>query len=169
MKRLILLSLLATTLGCTKKVAIEGPYVKVAVLGDLYGGDWIEINDYRIEFMIPDTTKAVPNNLSYNPHYLEVDKSDTKLGFVSPSLTYQIGPNKAVEKHVVKGEMLYNIARMMTILSYTEHDSSVFDFKTDKIAAFNGLLIVGMNTNEPIKIAYPETMNLSVEPYTPKN
>jgi hypothetical protein len=94
---------------------------------------------------------------------------NNKVGFISPTQTYDIGPGGLVSNRVTKGMMLYNIGKMLTIISYTEFDSSNFDFKTDKVAAFNGLLVFGLKNGDPVKITYPENMNIKVEAYYPTN
>lgn len=156
--------------GCTqtKTSVVESEFIKIGVIGNIYEGDWIEVNNYRIEFVLPDTTKARAHNRDYNPYYLKVSKSDNKIGHVSPTNTYEGGPGWPVDKKVTKGMMLYNIGRMLTIMSNTEFDSTIFNFKTDKVAAFNGLLIFGLNDGGQVKITYPEAMNIRVEPYTEK-
>lgn len=165
----VFLFLIVVLQGCEKTNVIESKFVRVNVLGNIMEGDWLEVNDYRINFTLPDTSLAIAYNVEYSPFYLQISKSDDKVGLLSPSLTYQSGPKGPVEKKVTKGMMLYNIGKLLNILSFEEFDSAIFDFRTDKIAAFNGLLVFGMVNGENVRVRYPDNMNVLVEPYEPKN
>ncbi len=167
-KHTLILIMLVGFIGCTKNTMSESNLVKIAIVGDVYEADWLEINNYKIEFVLPDTSKAIAFNLGYNPYFLEVSKDNNKLGFISPTITYEAGPGKPIMKKVSKGTMLLNVARILNQLSYSEYDSSIFDFKTDKTAILNGLLIFGLKSGEPVKVTYPQTMNILVEPYKTK-
>jgi hypothetical protein len=161
--------LLFVVVGCNGRVTtIKDDYVKLTLTGDIVPGDWLEVNDYRIEFQLPDELQAVPENVSYNPYILRVSDNDPQTGLVAPSKTYQVGPGKPILMPVPKGVVLYNIMRILTLLSYHNSDSLIFDFKSDNTMALQGLLIVGMKGQEDINITHPEQMNILVEPFVPK-
>ncbi len=154
-------------IGCKKTKTINSALVKVSIIGDIYVGDWIQVNDYRIEFVLPDTTKAI-SFTAYNPYVLKISRDDNKIGLVCPTVTYDAGANKPVKKQITKGMMLFNIGKILSKLSITEYGFSIFNFRTDNVTIISGLLIFGLKNGEQVKVVHPQSMNILIEPYEAK-
>ena len=169
-KKLLTYIFLISLISCTSNIiTIEEEVVKITLIGDVVPGDWLEANDYRIEFILPDKSLAIPQNPEYNPYVLTTSIDKPKTAFVAPSSTYKVGPGKPILMPVAKGIVLNNIAKMLAQLSYNEYKSVTFNFKSDQVTHLQGLIIVGMKSGEDIKISHPQSMKILVEPYTRNN
>jgi hypothetical protein len=163
-KIVLFLAVLLASTSCTRVNSVSSKVLKIRLIGDVVEGDWMQINDYRIEFILPDKNEASPKNPSYNSYVLKTSESDPHRGYISPSMTYEIGPGKPILMPVPKGIVLTNITRILSQLSYNEYEGQIFEFKTDVTTTLQGLLIMAMYSGDEVKISFPEGMQIAVEP-----